>query len=221
MPTPTGTISLSDVNIELGKPATSTITMDDSLVRTLCSLPSGIITLNNLKGLSALRTDTYVPASKWGFLMRTNEGDKYNFQDLIQLHDENHAQTNAARPVPALYRGRTDGTTVFLIVLRGANRDNTQTLCNFEVQIHKGLGGLTVADLTTPDRITLDGTVLNLSAYGAGAWQKSVNSDGTIATMQWVYTDPKQPTAYHSRIQAHAAALNTNSNNAFPIEFIW
>jgi hypothetical protein len=50
MTTPTGQISLSDVNVELGKNATDTISLNDTKVRCLADVPSGAISLNNLKG---------------------------------------------------------------------------------------------------------------------------------------------------------------------------
>jgi len=50
MTTPTGQISLSDVNVELGKNATDAITLNDTKVRCLAGKPSGVISLNDLKG---------------------------------------------------------------------------------------------------------------------------------------------------------------------------
>jgi hypothetical protein len=56
MPTPTGTISLSDVNIELGLSSTATISMNDAAVRTLAGVGGSgtIITMDNLRGKSSL-----------------------------------------------------------------------------------------------------------------------------------------------------------------------
>lgn len=52
MPTPTGTIGLSDVNAELNLSPTALITMNDAAVRTLAGVPSGVISMNNLRGKS-------------------------------------------------------------------------------------------------------------------------------------------------------------------------
>ena len=54
MPTPTGTISLSNVNTELGRSATANINMNDSAVRTLAGVGGSgtIISMNNLRGKS-------------------------------------------------------------------------------------------------------------------------------------------------------------------------
>jgi hypothetical protein len=54
MTTPTGTISLRDVNIELGRPAGQQIDMSESAVRSLAGKLSGTISLNDLRGKSAV-----------------------------------------------------------------------------------------------------------------------------------------------------------------------
>lgn len=52
MPTPTGTISMSDVNTELGLTSTATISLNDAAVRTLAGVASGTISMDNLRGKS-------------------------------------------------------------------------------------------------------------------------------------------------------------------------
>jgi hypothetical protein len=56
MPTPTGTISLNDVNIELGRSSGSNINMNDSAVRTLAGVGGSgtVISMNDLRGKSSL-----------------------------------------------------------------------------------------------------------------------------------------------------------------------
>lgn len=53
MPTPTGTIAMSDVNVELGKSSTATISLNDSDVRALAGVSSGAISMDNLRGKSS------------------------------------------------------------------------------------------------------------------------------------------------------------------------
>jgi len=52
MPTPSGTIGLSDVNAELGFSPTALISMNDAAVRTLAGVPSGVISMQNLQNKS-------------------------------------------------------------------------------------------------------------------------------------------------------------------------
>lgn len=54
MTLPTGTISLSQVNVELFKSATATISLNDADVRGLAGVPSGAIDLQDLQGKSAV-----------------------------------------------------------------------------------------------------------------------------------------------------------------------
>ena len=52
MTTPSGTISMSDVNTELGYASTANISLNQATVRTLAGVPSGTISMNNLRGKS-------------------------------------------------------------------------------------------------------------------------------------------------------------------------
>jgi hypothetical protein len=58
MATPTGTISMSDVNLELSRAAGTTISLNDTIVRNLAGVASGTISMDNLRGKSA-----YTPMS--------------------------------------------------------------------------------------------------------------------------------------------------------------
>jgi hypothetical protein len=50
MTLPVGTISMSQVNTELGLPATTLISLNQTNVRTLAGVPSGTISMNDLRG---------------------------------------------------------------------------------------------------------------------------------------------------------------------------
>ena len=49
-----GTISMSQVNTELGRSATATISLGESAVRSLAGVASGAISMSNLRGKSAV-----------------------------------------------------------------------------------------------------------------------------------------------------------------------
>lgn len=53
MALPTGTITMNDVNIELGRSSGGQISLNDSDVRQLAQRPSGTISMNDLRGKSA------------------------------------------------------------------------------------------------------------------------------------------------------------------------
>ena len=53
MTLPTGTITMNQVNVELGNPGTSNISLNDADVRDLAEIPSGTISMDDLRGKSA------------------------------------------------------------------------------------------------------------------------------------------------------------------------
>lgn len=63
MTTPTGTISLNDVNVELNKSGTTLITLNDTDVRTLAGVASGAISMDNLRGKTNRVTLSYTFSS--------------------------------------------------------------------------------------------------------------------------------------------------------------
>lgn len=74
MTTPTGTISMSDVNIELSNASTALVTLNDTNVRTLAGVPSGLISMNNLRGKSSINYGTLTA----NFTVRS-EGQPFTF----------------------------------------------------------------------------------------------------------------------------------------------
>lgn len=73
MTLPTGTISMSQVNTELGRSSTATISLNESAVRTLAGVASGAISMDNLRGKSAMSvTASNVSGSAGGFAQSGN-----------------------------------------------------------------------------------------------------------------------------------------------------
>lgn len=56
-----GAISLANVNTELGRSSTATISLGETAVRNLAGVSTGAIALSNLYGKSALTAATYTP----------------------------------------------------------------------------------------------------------------------------------------------------------------
>lgn len=63
MTTPSGQISLNDVNVELGKSGTTTIALGNSDVRGLAGVASGQISMNDLRGKSSVVNLSYTFSS--------------------------------------------------------------------------------------------------------------------------------------------------------------
>ena len=74
MTTPAGTIGMSDVNIELSKTSTALVTLNDGDVRTLAAVPSGIISMDDLRNKSAINYGTLTS----NFSVRS-EGEVFTF----------------------------------------------------------------------------------------------------------------------------------------------
>ncbi len=70
-----GSISMSQVNVELGKSSTSTISLNDSAVRTLAGRSSGAISMGNLRGKSSFNWTSDLsqsPATKFAYTQSCN-----------------------------------------------------------------------------------------------------------------------------------------------------
>jgi hypothetical protein len=64
----TGTLAMSQVNTELGRSSSATISLGESAVRTLAGVPSGAISFQNLRGKSAMSVSaSNVSGSASGF----------------------------------------------------------------------------------------------------------------------------------------------------------
>lgn len=82
MPTPTGTIALSDVNVELGRSSTANISMNESAVRSLAGVGGSgtVISMNDLRGKSNL-----------GATLNNYEAGAFN----IQLYRQRYVNSGA------------------------------------------------------------------------------------------------------------------------------
>lgn len=90
MTTPTGTISLNDVNVELGKSATANITMNDSNVRVL----AGITGTNTQISMNDLRGKTYDVTGPTMTISRSGSGTVGVGETLTITFTSNETTTN-------------------------------------------------------------------------------------------------------------------------------
>ncbi|WP_156398052.1 hypothetical protein [Duganella sp. Root336D2] len=74
MTTPTGTIRLSDVNAELGRPRNQRISLNDAAVRALAQRPSGWVNMGSLRGKSSYTAMTVTPQDDYQSYMSTSSG---------------------------------------------------------------------------------------------------------------------------------------------------
>jgi hypothetical protein len=79
MPTPSGTISLNDVNVELGLAGTTTISMNQPSVRTLAGVPSGAISMQNLQNKSnRVTASATIAANTSNYTLNTAKAPGYS-----------------------------------------------------------------------------------------------------------------------------------------------
>lgn len=89
MALPTGTISMSDVNAELKRPATQTISLNDGQVRQLAGRPNGTISMSDLRGKSFTKSVNVVVFDKT-ITDATTININYNvYSCILRVHNEN------------------------------------------------------------------------------------------------------------------------------------
>jgi hypothetical protein len=98
----TGPLSMSQVNTELGRSSTATISLNESAVRTLAGVPSGAISFQNLRGKSALSVSA---TSVSGF----NSG--FAFSGPVSTDNTSTTVTGGASPFTFSW-ARISGSTV-------------------------------------------------------------------------------------------------------------
>ena len=171
MTTPTGTISMANVNVELGRSSTASINLNETDVRTLAGVASGTISMNDLRGKTAVtisitnQTISDLDASAaYAYYFLTGGGQVEQSIQAAGINPTNLEQwctpTNQSSnyevlvtvTVGVLSGGSATGTWVDLSNTRnwyveeftsGNNND-----CTFTVQIRR-IGTVTVLDTAT------------------------------------------------------------------------
>ncbi len=106
MTLPTGTISMSQVNTELGLAATTAISLNQANVRTLAGVPSGTISMSNLQGKTNI-TPQFNNGNTWDYGTTYTSGD---FSKLPSITFQSGGtitysggQGNSVSPSPTAY----------------------------------------------------------------------------------------------------------------------
>lgn len=120
MATPSGTISLSDVNIELGFASNATINMGAAAVRTLGERPSGFIGMGNLRGKSnRVTVNLTISSDTANYNIYNNRGGSYNAgkTDIVLTINSGVTVYSTSTGSPALTTGTgwTSGDTITIV----------------------------------------------------------------------------------------------------------
>lgn len=165
MTLPVGTISLSQVNVELTKSATATISMNDADVRTLAGVPSGAIGMSNLQG------KTYV----FTFTIASNQIDA-NLRTLAV-----NAGWNQSTPVQATINagvwisGSVAANSTAALTINGSFPGGVTLINNGTIAGRGGNGGVGATEPGSPTAGTAGGRAL-LASVGV-----TIQNNGTIA----------------------------------------
>lgn len=85
----TGPISLGQVNTELKRPATQTISLNDGQVRQLAGRPSGAISMSDLRGKSFTKSVNVVVFDKEISSLTTININYNVYSCILRVHNEN------------------------------------------------------------------------------------------------------------------------------------
>jgi len=170
MTLPTGTISMSQVNTELGYSSTATISLNDTAVRSLAGVPSGTISMSNLQGKSAAYKVTLTGVNVTATL-------PIPINDLRVGCDRN--VVNTTKPTTASYIcAANTGTADFY---RSQNRGNTWSL------VRSGAASTTLIDIDGKAQSTSASTFCALINDTSGTRtvyvSRSTNSGASWATV--------------------------------------
>lgn len=185
MTTPTGTISLSNVNTELGKAATALITMNDANVRTLAvkTTPGSTISMNDLRGKSSgapTHAFTFYDANL-NAITSINEGSSFQVGLTSLLGSQNYTFYNytitgvsSADLSNASLTGsiQEDGNYISFTVAADATTEGAETLT---ITLNSGQGAIATKTLTINDTSTTPAATYSLTRSAA-----SVNEGGSF-----------------------------------------
>jgi hypothetical protein len=134
MTTPSGQISLNDVNVELGIPGTTVITMNDAAVRTLAGVGGSgtVITMQNLQGKSnRVTASATISANTSNYTLNTAKAPGYS-----------SGKTDMTLTIsPSIYVSSSSTGSYALQVDTSWNAADTVTIVNNGIIIGRGGNG--------------------------------------------------------------------------------
>lgn len=139
-----GAISLGNVNTELGRSATATISLGETAVRTLAGVSSGAISLSSLYGKSSAPPVTFSPVGG------TSSADRWYAESI----DVFYAQVTISCSVPAVWSWTQSGAGASSV-----GNGGTASSITFSVNSSNGGGG------TQSGTFTVQGTASGVTRY--------------------------------------------------------
>lgn len=171
MTLPTGTISMSQVNTELGLTSTTLISLNQTNVRTLAGVPSGAISMNDLRGKSA-------------FTFAFNSGATFSGASSSALVTAEASFTFSSNGAIALVGDIVSGPTAWgspLTTGIGSGYEFSVVVSTFSTSGGvMQINGTTISAPTTTPWVSLSSTCLVEAAAYTTVGVENVTSTGTI-----------------------------------------
>lgn len=170
MTTPTGQISLNDVNVELGKSGTTTIALGNSDVRSLAGVASGAISMNNLRGVSGTVNISYTFSS--------NTADAS--LNLSAISGYSAGKSNITVTINSGVYLYATSTGSYGLNITGGTTGDTLTIVNNGYIMGKGGIGGSGANNKSPQGGENGGTAINFGFALSGATINNTNASAYI-----------------------------------------
>lgn len=134
MTLPTGTISLAQVNVELGRAANVEINMNEGPVRTLAGVPSGAISMDNLRGKTGGAVWTPAGGDIGSPVILSDDTGSPTIPSQVQISYStvavwNWTRTGSTAGTASVPTGQSGASIVFSL----PNPTTTQRSCTFEL----------------------------------------------------------------------------------------
>jgi hypothetical protein len=141
--TPSGAISLGDINTATGKSSTATITMDGTAVRCISDTNSGTVSMSSLQGknvaggtiTAAISSSTSkgVTTTRWGRDNQAGTGST-TIGNIATLWP--NVNTAAAIPIPSFFSAKASNVSTYSSVLNVLGTSSLGWNATFRLRVH-------------------------------------------------------------------------------------